>query len=128
MTTLLPDGRRMDIYSYTHATTRASTFIPIVGAVVGGADVRGSTVTLTYDANGVLANYSASSMQSGATTGLVAGGQSHVAQRQSPEPGDLSTASSVLGPTATQQTAPPAQPAPKRCPIRSLTKPDDVSC
>src|SRR5882757_4441545 len=36
--TLMPDGRRMIIYTYVQTQARPESFIPIVGAFVGGAD------------------------------------------------------------------------------------------
>jgi len=71
--TLLPDGRRMIMYTYMQAQARPENFIPIVGAFVGGADTRSSVVSITFDQTGILETYSSSQSQFGASTGLAAG-------------------------------------------------------
>src|SRR5579883_2450964 len=48
------DGLTILTYSRLEAGPRASTFIPIAGAFVGGADVHTSSVTLQFDGSGVL--------------------------------------------------------------------------
>jgi hypothetical protein len=71
--TLLPDGRRMIMYTYVQAQARPESFVPIVGAFVGGADSRSNVVSLTFDQNGVLETYSSTASQYGAGTGLESG-------------------------------------------------------
>ncbi len=70
---LLPDGRRMLMYSYVQATARPENFIPLVGAFVGGADSRSSNVILWIDQEGKLASFSTSESQYGVGRGLEAG-------------------------------------------------------
>ena len=48
-----PDGTTSIVYTYAHSAIRASTFIPIVGGFVGGADTRSQTVLLRFDTAGL---------------------------------------------------------------------------
>lgn len=64
------DGTSALIYSYFEARTRGSTFIPIVGAFVGGADTRQNTVTINFDRDGVMQSYSSTSGETGTATGI----------------------------------------------------------
>lgn len=68
------DGTTMVMYTYSEARTRASTFIPIVGAFAGGVDSRASTAVLTFDQNGVLKSTSTSESQYGTATGIAVDG------------------------------------------------------
>ena len=68
--TVLGDGSRMVFYNYFGVQTHPETFIPIVGAFVGGADTEHSVVTLTFDKSGVLKDYSATEGGSGTGTGF----------------------------------------------------------
>jgi hypothetical protein len=70
---LMPDGRRMLIYSWVQARARAENFIPLIGPFVGGADSRSSSVVIWIDADGKLASYSISQSQYGVGRGLDAG-------------------------------------------------------
>ena len=74
MTMRNADGTTMVMYTYSEARTRASTFIPIVGAFAGGVDSRASTAVLTFDQDGVLKNTSSSSSQYGTATGIAVDG------------------------------------------------------
>jgi hypothetical protein len=71
--TLMPDGRRMLMYSWVQARARPQNFIPLVGAFVGGADSRSSSVIIWISTDGRLENYSASQSQYGIGRGLEAG-------------------------------------------------------
>lgn len=64
------DGTTMVMYTYAEARTRASTFIPLVGAFVGGMDTRSNNVVLTFDQQGVLQNTSSASSQYGTASGI----------------------------------------------------------
>lgn len=64
------DGTTLLMYTYSEARTRGSTFIPIVGAFVGGVDTRSNNVMLTFDKQDVLQNSSSSSNQYGTATGI----------------------------------------------------------
>lgn len=68
------DGTTMLMYTYAEARTRGSTFIPIVGAFVGGVDTRSNNVMLTFDQQGVLKTTSSSSSQYGTATGIAVDG------------------------------------------------------
>lgn len=71
--TLMPDGSRMISYTYVQAQARPENFVPIVGPLMGGHDVRSNLVMLTFDRSGVLASTMASSHQQGAGTGFASG-------------------------------------------------------
>lgn len=68
------DGTTVLMYTYAEARTRGSTFIPIVGAFVGGVDTRSNNVMLTFDQQGVLQSTSSSSSQYGTATGIAVDG------------------------------------------------------
>lgn len=70
---LMPNGSRMLIYSYAQVQTRPETFIPFVGAFVGGADMKTNSATLMFDQAGVLQSVSASSGATGTGMGLSSG-------------------------------------------------------
>lgn len=70
---LLHDGSRMLVYSYAQVQTRPETFIPFVGAFVGGADMKTNTATLLFDRAGLLSAVSASSGATGSGMGFASG-------------------------------------------------------
>jgi len=70
---LLPDGSRMLIYSYAQVQTRPETFIPFVGAFVGGADMKTNSATLMFDRSGLLKTVSSSSGATGTGMGIASG-------------------------------------------------------
>ncbi len=87
--TISSDGTRIIAYVYSEAQTRPESFIPYIGALVGGMDVRTSVVTLAFDKNGVLKEYAASASQTGAGYNLSAGqpqGRVEQQPRQAPRP------------------------------------------
>jgi hypothetical protein len=71
--TLLPDGHRMIMYTYTQAQARPESFIPLVGPFVGGADARSNMVMLTFDQSGILLSYSSTASQYGVGNGMESG-------------------------------------------------------
>lgn len=71
--TLHSDGRRTLSYFYSQSQASAASFIPYVGGLVGGSETENSFVYLDFDANGILANYSARSGNSSTGTGLISG-------------------------------------------------------
>lgn len=75
------DGTTVLMYTYAEARTRGSTFIPIVGAFVGGVDTRSNNVMLTFDQQGVLKTTSSSSSQYGTATGIAVDGGAPVADQ-----------------------------------------------
>lgn len=73
MRTRLADGTVMVIYSYAEAQVRPATFIPVVGAFVGGSDSRSTAVTLRFDKDGKLIDTSSSTTSFGTGMGAAAG-------------------------------------------------------
>ena len=71
--TMNSDGSRMVVYTYVQSQMRAANFIPIVGAFTGGADTENTSVTLNFDKDSLLTNYSASQGSSSIGTGLTSG-------------------------------------------------------
>jgi outer membrane protein assembly factor BamE (lipoprotein component of BamABCDE complex) len=65
----LPDGSTMLVYAFSAAQARPASFIPIVGAFVGGADARSSMVSFRFGPDGVLKSSSSSASQSGSQLG-----------------------------------------------------------
>lgn len=74
-------GLTVITYAYVHSQARPETFIPIVGAFIGGADSRSTYVALTFDQNNILTGYSNGSSQVGVATGLASGSESRVADQ-----------------------------------------------
>jgi hypothetical protein len=70
--TLLPDGRRMLMYTWVDARARPENFIPLIGPFVGGADTRATSVIIWISKEGVLDTYSASASQYGVGRGMEA--------------------------------------------------------
>jgi len=66
-------GTRMAMYSYAQVSTRPETFIPFVGAFVGGADVKSNGVALMFGKDGKLASYSGHSSALGTGMGAASG-------------------------------------------------------
>lgn len=73
MRTRLADGSVMVIYSYAESQVRPATFIPVVGALVGGADSRSTAVTLRFGPDGKLIDTSSSTSSFGTGMGAAAG-------------------------------------------------------
>ena len=71
--TMMSDGSRVVIYSYAQVQTRPETFIPFVGAFVGGADTKTNSVTFTFNSDGTLKDYSSSTGTMGTGMGLASG-------------------------------------------------------
>jgi len=69
----MPDGSIYLIYSYAQINTRPETFIPFVGAFVGGADMKTNSATLTFDRSGILKTTSSLSGATGTGMGLSSG-------------------------------------------------------
>jgi hypothetical protein len=63
------DGTTVLVYSFAASKVRPSTFIPFVGAFVGGADTRASSVAFSFDPNGKLVRSSSSSSAIGSALG-----------------------------------------------------------
>lgn len=52
------DGTGVEIYQYMYskATVKGATFIPIIGAFAGGANIENEMVQVTFDPNGIVKN------------------------------------------------------------------------
>jgi len=73
--TINMDGTRTAIYIYSQSQMKAASFIPIVGAFVGGADTESTTTILNFDKHSMLTSYSASEGGSSMGTGIANGGR-----------------------------------------------------
>lgn len=67
------DGSITITYAYAHTQVRPETFIPYIGAFIGGADTRSNSATLRFGADGKLIDYSSSNSEMGAGIGFAAG-------------------------------------------------------
>ena len=60
-------------YIYSRATTKASTFIPVVGAFAGGANIQTQMLMVTFGTNNVVSDllntYGGNEVNTGVTTG-----------------------------------------------------------
>jgi len=65
------EGKKFMMYMYTQSQTKASTFIPIVGAFVGGADTQTQTLQIWVDENDVVTTYTYNTSNSELNTGLL---------------------------------------------------------
>lgn len=63
--TISSDGDQTIMYNYMQMQMRPETFIPYVGAFVGGADTKNSFAMFRFDQRGVLVNYTVSNGQMG---------------------------------------------------------------
>ena len=68
-----PDGTRTISYVYSEAQTRPETFVPFVGAFVGGVDMRSNLVMLQFDGDGLLLTHTASTSALGSGMNLSSG-------------------------------------------------------
>jgi outer membrane protein assembly factor BamE (lipoprotein component of BamABCDE complex) len=71
--TLHSDGGRSISYFYSQAQMKAESFIPYIGGLVGGSESETTSVSMNFDKNGVLTDYSASSGKTSTGTGLFSG-------------------------------------------------------
>lgn len=65
-------GQRILIYAGAHVQARPASFIPVVGMLAGGGDVRSSSVVIRVQ-DGVVADISSSQTTIGSGTGFAAG-------------------------------------------------------
>jgi outer membrane protein assembly factor BamE (lipoprotein component of BamABCDE complex) len=67
------DGSLTFQYIYTRATTKPSTFIPIVGAFAGGMNMQNQITMVTFNSSNIVSDvfttYGANEMNTGVTTG-----------------------------------------------------------
>lgn len=82
------EGGRTVSWTYVQIKTRPESFIPLIGPFIGGADMKSNMVTMLFDGQGVLQNFSSSSSQlgsgSGFASGVGAGGRVTDQPRQAP--------------------------------------------
>jgi hypothetical protein len=109
--TLLPDGRRMLMYTYIQAQARPESFVPIVGAFIGGADSHSTMVSLTFTRDGVLESYSSTQTQYGMSTGL-AGGSNFEGRTDQPRITATPTAATAEVPSPQRQSESGSAPTP----------------
>lgn len=79
-TTVLPNGERQLMYIYTQAQARPSSFIPIVGALVGGADSKSTIAIFRFGSDSKLMDYTFNKSEYGTATGFAAGTMPQVDQ------------------------------------------------
>ncbi len=71
-TIIADNGDKTIQYAYFSTQARPESFIPYVGAFVGGADSENTVVSLTFDQRDVLKSYTSSQGAVGAGTGFEA--------------------------------------------------------
>ncbi len=59
-TSFTDGGNEIWKYNYSYATATAVTYVPIVGAFAGGANVDKKTLTILFDKNGTVLNHTMS--------------------------------------------------------------------
>lgn len=69
----LGNGDVMYSYGYMRATAKPATFIPIVGAFAGGADVQTQNLIVTFSPDGLVKNFMNSQGGTDTGTGLATG-------------------------------------------------------
>ena len=67
------DGTRALVYGYAAVQARPESFIPFVGPLVGGADVRSNAVTFIFGPDDKLQKWAASSSETGTGMGAASG-------------------------------------------------------
>ncbi len=82
------NGVRMISYTGVQAQARASSFIPIVGAFVGGSDSQVSSVIFKIGADGVLTDIISNQSAMGTGTGFAAGAPIATVQDQPRKPAE----------------------------------------
>lgn len=70
--TITSDGNTMVMYNYMAYQARPATFIPIVGAFAGGADVQSSFVMFRFGPDGKMIDYTANNTAMGSASNLAA--------------------------------------------------------
>jgi hypothetical protein len=70
--TALDDGSTLLVYTFVTSRPHPESFIPFIGALVGGADTRSSAAVFLFDARGILKseNTTTSNVGTGLGTGL----------------------------------------------------------
>ncbi|HAA02670.1 MAG TPA: hypothetical protein DCE18_04785 [Syntrophobacteraceae bacterium] len=84
------DGTTTIQYIYTIKHTKPESLIPYIGPIVGGARIHTRMVTLVFDKDGRLTDYSSSESDTGASTGFPVGSDDQRKTAQQPTAGELS--------------------------------------
>jgi hypothetical protein len=71
--TMNSDGTRTVMDMYMQSQVNAVNFIPLVGVFVRGGESENTTVTLNFDKNSLLTNYTASEGGTSVRTGITSG-------------------------------------------------------
>lgn len=71
--TKLGNGDTMYSYSYTRASAKPASFIPIVGAFAGGANVQHQMIMVTFGPDNIVKNFISSQGGTESDTGLATG-------------------------------------------------------
>lgn len=71
--TRMGNGDTLFMYHYMRATPKPATFIPIVGAFAGGANVQHQSCTIIFGPDGLVKNYTSTQGGTEAATGLATG-------------------------------------------------------
>ena len=69
--TLNGDGKEILMYMYVNYKTRASTFIPVVGLMTGGGDMKQQSVQILIDKTGKVEKYILTDSQTPVNSGLL---------------------------------------------------------
>jgi outer membrane protein assembly factor BamE (lipoprotein component of BamABCDE complex) len=67
------DGTRTIAYTYSESSARPENFVPFINLIVGGYDMRSSTITLNFGQNGLLRDRAVSATAYGVTDKPLAG-------------------------------------------------------
>jgi outer membrane protein assembly factor BamE (lipoprotein component of BamABCDE complex) len=76
--TKLGNGDTIFMYNYMRATPKPTTFIPIVGAFAGGANLQHQNCMVIFGPDGVVKNYTSTQGGTEAGRGLEAGGRATI--------------------------------------------------
>jgi S1-C subfamily serine protease len=109
-------GSRSMIYIFSHFSTKAASFIPVVGIFAGGAKAQTSAVTIRFDPNGKLAEVTASN------TAIDSTGFGNVTMQATPttvpvQAASAATPSAVLADSNARPTVTPARVPSGVCPF-----------
>jgi outer membrane protein assembly factor BamE (lipoprotein component of BamABCDE complex) len=72
------NGDTIFSYGYTRVSAKATSFIPIVGAFAGGANVQNQMVMITFDKDGIVKNIMNTYGSTETDSGVAAGGKAKI--------------------------------------------------
>lgn len=76
--TITSQGDTVFMYSYTRATAKPATFIPVVGALAGGANVQHQMYMVTFGSDGIVKNFVSTYGATESDTGLATGSKAQM--------------------------------------------------